>query len=267
MQMRYQLRHTPIGAVRPTLRRTTRGILANASGRCEIGCDSVVRRQPEPAAGRCRPRSPTRSCPGRGARRRRSGPSRAGPARPRAGPRRDRRPPRSRPAPGRRTPSECRQIRANTSDVDSAPATESAFSKDPPAAAQRACSAGRPPRTRRWSGPTAPPRRTREGAGHERPGSPAAPRRPPPPSRGSRQVGRPDHTGASAAMTGAAAAACSRPTSSSGTSACPCARPAAFQAVRPWRSRIERAVHASAAGGPGCGTGIDGQSRHSRSRA
>ena len=36
MQMRYQLRHSPIVLLLP-LRETTRGILANRSARCEIG--------------------------------------------------------------------------------------------------------------------------------------------------------------------------------------------------------------------------------------
>src|SRR3954471_2328466 len=38
-------------------------------------------------------------------------------------------------------------------------------------------------------------------------------------------------------MSGATAAACARPASSRGTSACPCARPTWFHSVRPWRSR------------------------------
>ena len=172
MQVRYQLRHSPI-AVPGSAAVTTRGILANSVRRkrnrgsppaAAAGVSRlVVRREPQPSGAVLRDDWPSRSCPARAGPRR---PRRAGRAAPAARPGWRRRGVTTTPvSPGASAASISRSagtIRARTvGDRLRAGHPAGHVARRPSARTPRGTSR----RTRRWSARTAPPRRTPAAAG------------------------------------------------------------------------------------------------------
>ena len=266
MQMRYQLRHSPRCCPRVEAPRTTRGILANRPA-----SDSEIERHgavvgvqpPGRVGGTAAEHGPAAVVHARAASARPRTASRAGRPRRCGSRRRARRPGRPRPR-GRRAAISVSAavIRAATSACFSAPGTASQLART-----NSAYSAGASASNSWWYSPSRGPREYSRSRASNVGREAATRRRRTTPSSG---PGRSPRTtaaaGRSAASTGATASAWACPRSSSWESACPWIRRAAFQSVRPCRSRTGPGQPRSGAV-TSAGSGMVGQSRQSRSSA